>query len=114
MAAQAVFMEEVHSVRAVRYAWAEDGTVLLTLDCHVSGHAPAMTFGDLKRELAALCPWQTASPVVIGLKHALAEVVTIYHAFEHSVKLDESLMLVCTPPEEYFEGAAAVATPVAA
>lgn len=109
MAAQAVFMEEVYSVRAVRYAWAEDGTVLLTLDCHVNGSADAMTFGDLKRELSTLCPWQASAPVVIGLKHALAEVVTIYHAFEHSAKPAESLMLVCTPPEEYFEGAAATA-----
>jgi hypothetical protein len=114
MAAQAVFMEEVHSVRAVRYAWAEDGTVLLTLDCHVSGDQSAMTFGELKRELSTLCPWQKSYPVVIGLKHALAEVVTMYHAFEHTARAEESLMLVCTPPEEYFEGAASVATAVAA
>lgn len=114
MAVQAVFMEEVHSVRAVRYAWAEDGTVLLTLDCHVNSDQPVMTFGDLKRELLALCPWQRSYPVVIGLKHALAEVVTMYHAFEHSERLDQSLMLVCTPPEEYFEGAAAISPAVAA
>jgi hypothetical protein len=114
MAAQAVFMDEVHPVRAVRYAWAEDGTVLLTLDCHVGGNMPMLTFGDLRRELSALCPWQTSAPVVIGLKHALAEVVTIYHAFEHASTGEQSLMLVCTPPEEYFEGAAGVSTPVAA
>lgn len=114
MAAQAVFMEEVHSIRALRYAWAEDGTVLLTLDCHVNGQQGPLTFGDLKRELSALCPWQVNAQVVIGLKHALAEVVTMYHAFEHSNRIDNSLMLVCTPPEEYFEGAAAASTPVAA
>ena len=114
MAAQAVFMDEVHSVRAVRYAWAEDGTVLLTLDCHVSGDQAAMSFGDLRRELKSLCPWQASYPVVIGLKHALAEVVTMYHAFEYTHGLKNSLMLVCTPPEEYFEGAALMATTVAA
>jgi hypothetical protein len=107
MAVQAVFMDEVQVVRALRYAWAEDGTLLLTLDCHVNGKAEAMTFAQLERELRSLCPWQQSYKVVIGLKHALAEVVTVYHAFEHASAQNESLMLVCTPPEEYFEAAAA-------
>lgn len=110
MAVQAVFMDEVHSVRAVRYAWAEDGTVLLTLDCHVNGNQSPMSFAELKRELSSLCCWQSSSRVVIGLKHALAEVVTLYHAFEYAFGQAQSLMLVCTPPEEYFEAASAFAS----
>jgi len=107
MAVQAVFMDEVHPVRALRYAWAEDGTVLLTLDCHLTGTAKPLSFKDLRTELRNLCPWQLSHQVVIGLKHALAEVVTVYHAFECAAEQHETLMLVCTPPEEYFEALAA-------
>ena len=108
MAVSAVLMNEVHSVRSLRYAWAEDGTVLLTLDCHDrDGKSGVMTFGELKAELASLCQWQLKHSVVIGTTGALAEVLTIYHAFEYSQSSEHSLMLVSTPPEEYFEAQAA-------
>ena len=108
MAVSAVLLDEVHTVRSLRYAWAEDGTVLLTLDCHHrDDKSGVMTFADLKAELAGLCPWQLNNPVVIGTKGALAEVLTIYHAFEYSQAGEHSLMLVSTPPEEYFESKAA-------
>ncbi len=107
MAVQAVFMDEVYSVQVLRYAWTEDGTVLLTLDCHVSGVENPLTFQSLSAELRNLCPWQLADQVVIGLKHALAEVVTVYHAFECEAEQHQTLMLVCTPPEEYFDALAA-------
>jgi hypothetical protein len=107
MAVQAVFMDQAHLVQALRYAWAEDGTVLLTLDCHVNGVNKPLTFGSLCAELRNLCPWQLEHEVVIGLKHALAEVVTVYHAFECATEQHQTLMLVCTPPEEYFERVAA-------
>ncbi len=100
-------MDEAHLVQALRYAWAEDGTVLLTLDCHVNGVDKPLTFDKLNAELRNLCPWQLDHKVVIGLRHALAEVVTVYHAFECAAEQHQTLMLVCTPPEEYFERVAA-------
>lgn len=66
-----------------------------------------MRFADLLHQLKCLCPWQLSSRVVIGFKHALAEVVTIYHEFDFSREPGHSLMLVCTPPDEYFEAIAA-------
>ena len=108
MAVSAVLMNEVHSVRSLRYAWSEDGTLLLTLDCHDrDDKSRVMTFAELKAELASLCPWQLKHPVVIGTTGALAEVLTIYHAFEYSQAGEHSLMLVSTPPEEYFDAKAA-------
>ena len=107
MAVQAVFMDEVHLVRALRYAWASDGTVLLTLDCCVNDCSQPLTFSNLQTELRNLCPWQLLHNVVIGLKHALAEVVTVYHAFENATEPAQTLMLICTPPDEYFDAAAA-------
>ena len=107
MPVQAVFLDEVHSVRALRYAWAEDGTLLLTLDCHVDAPNKPMTFAELRNEIRSLCLWQLSNEVVIGLRHALAEVLTVYHAFECAPKQNETLMLICTPPEEYFEACAA-------
>ncbi|MBV9085679.1 MAG: hypothetical protein JOZ62_23640 [Acidobacteriaceae bacterium] len=108
MAVQAVFMNSVHCVRSLRYTWAEDGTVLLTLDCHPHGPtAPIMTFGDLSRELRSLCSWQLSQNIVVGLKHALSEIVTLYHAFECAPKSHDTLMLIATPPDEYFEAIAA-------
>lgn len=105
MTVQAVFLDEVHSVKGLRYTWSEDKTLLLTLDCEGTGKS--LRFADLLRELRCLCPWQRSSPVVIGLKHALAEVVTMYHEFDLSSEPGHSLMLVCTPPDEYFEATAA-------
>jgi hypothetical protein len=108
MAVQAVFMDEVFCVKSLRYAWAEDGTLLFALDCRDSDDAGSvMTFASLVKELKALCPWQLSNRVTIGLRHALAEVLTIYHAFECAAQPHHTLMLVSTPPEEYFEAAAA-------
>ncbi len=108
MAVKAILMDQVHSVRSLRYAWAEDGTVLLALDCHDGGDTlPVMCFAELHKELGSLCPWQLKLPVVIGTTGALAEVLTMYHAFEFSHAGQHSLMLVSTPPEEYFEAKAA-------
>jgi hypothetical protein len=44
---------------------------------------------------------------MIGLRHAVADVVTLYHAFEFAQGRDNTLMLVSTPPDEYFEALAA-------
>lgn len=108
MAVQAVFQENVHGVRVLRYDWAEDGTVVLTLDCHPRYLADrVMTFADLLKELRNLCPWQLAKDVVIGIKTAFVEVLTVYHEFDLASDSSNSLMLICTPPEEYFEFTAA-------
>jgi hypothetical protein len=103
MAVRAVFLEKVHQVKELRYCWSEDGCVLLALDCQYPVAAKAMTFADLRQDVISLCRWQLRHQVVIGLKHALAEVVALYHAFEFATEMSESLMLVCTPPDEYFE-----------
>jgi hypothetical protein len=66
-----------------------------------------MTFSRLARELNALCWWQLRHRVMIGLRHAVADVVTLYHAFEFAQGRDNTLMLVSTPPDEYFEALAA-------
>lgn len=105
MAAQAVFLDRIHPVKALRYTWSEDKTLLLALDCYRAG--VGLTFSDLLRQLQCLCPWQLSNRVVIGVKHALAEVVTIYHEFDLVSEPGHSLMLVCTPPDEYFEAMAA-------
>jgi hypothetical protein len=105
MTVQAVFLDKIHSAKALRYTWSEDKTVLLTLDCHGAGDA--LTFADLRRQLRCLCPWQLSNRVVIGVKHALAEVVTMYHEFDLPSEPGHSLMLVCTPPDEYFDAVAA-------
>jgi hypothetical protein len=107
MAAQATFMDEVHAIRELRYTWAEDGTLLLTLDCHNTEEVPGMSYRELQKRLGSLCQWQLTHEVVIGLRHALAEVVTLYHAFEVAHEQHHTLMLVCTPPDEYFEAIAA-------
>ncbi len=108
MAVQAVFLGEVHGARALRYDWAEDGTVVLTLDCHGRNSAePVITFGELLRELRVLCSWQLDKAVVIGLKTAFVEVLTLYHEFDLAADASDSLMLICTPPDEYFEFTAA-------
>ena len=105
MMVQAVFLDEIHSIKALHYTWSEDKSLLLALDCEGNGNS--IQFADLLRELRCLCPWQLSSHVVIGVKHALAEVVTMYHEFDLSSEPGHSLMLVCTPPDEYFEATAA-------
>ena len=108
MAVQAVFQEKVHTVRVLRYDWAEDGTVVLSLDCYPRcSAASVMTFADLLKELRVLCSWQLAKEVVIGIKTAFVEVLTVYHEFDLASDLSNSLMLICTPPDEYFEITAA-------
>ena len=108
MAVQAVFLGQVHRVKALRYDWAEDGTVVLTLDCHPrSSSETVMTFADLLQELRVLCSWQSANNVVIGVKTAFVEVLTMYHEFDLASDLSDTLMLICTPPDEYFESTAA-------
>lgn len=105
MVAQAVFLDRVHAVKALHYTWSEDKTILLALDCHGAGEG--MTFAELLRQLRCLCSWQMSSRVVIGLREALAEVLTIYHEFDLISEPGHSLMLVCTPPDEYFDAVAA-------
>lgn len=107
MAVQAVFMDEVGEVRGLRYIWSEDGSLLLTLDCAPSTGQRVMTFAELGQQLNALCWWQLKEPVTIGFKHAVAEIVTLYHAFEFAHGQQSTLMLVSTPPDEYFEALAA-------
>lgn len=108
MAVQAVFHEKIHGARVLRYDWAEDGTVVLSLDCCPRCSAEnVMTFADLLKELRVLCSWQLAKEVVIGIKTSFVEVLTIYHEFDLASDSRNSLMLICTPPEEYFESSAA-------
>jgi hypothetical protein len=107
MAVRAVYLEKAHAVRAVRYAWAEDGTLLLTLDCYPRfAAAPSMTYAQLRAQLEALCIWQLRSAVFMGFQDSLVELLTIYHEFELSPQGGQTLMLVCTPPDEYFEAVA--------
>ena len=107
MAVKAVFLEEVGSVRSLRYLWSEDGALLLALDCQPSLGEEVLTFRQLLKHLNALCWWQQRDPVVIGYRYAVAEVVTLYHAFEFAQDHANTLMLVSTPPDEYFEALAA-------
>lgn len=107
MAVQAVFRGNVHTVRVLRYDWAEDGTVVLSLDCYPRCAERVMTFADLQKELCVLCTWQLAKNVVIGIKTAFVEVLTVYHEFDLASDSSNSLMLICTPPDEYFEFTAA-------
>ncbi|MGI8959792.1 MAG: hypothetical protein ACR2IV_08550 [Bryobacteraceae bacterium] len=108
MAVQAVFQEKIHGVRVLRYEWGEDGTVVLALDCQPRCSAErVMTFADLLKEMQGLCPWQLSSDVVIGIKTAFVGVLTVYHEFDLASDSSDSLMLICTPPDEYFESAAA-------
>jgi hypothetical protein len=107
MAVQAVFMDEVGEVRGLRYIWSEDGSLLLALDCAVSTGKQVLTFGQLAQDLNALCWWQLREQVMIGLRHAVADVITMYHAFEFAEGRHNTLMLVSTPPDEYFESLAA-------
>jgi hypothetical protein len=107
MSARAIYMDRAHAVRAVRYAWAEDGTLMLTLDCYPRFvAAPSMTFAQLRAHLEALCVWQLRGAVFLGFQDSLVELLTMYHEFELSLPSDHSLMLVCTPPDEYFEAVA--------
>lgn len=107
MAVQAVFMNDVGQVRGLRYVWSEDGSLLLALDCALSTGRTTITFRELAQDLNALCWWQLREPVMIGYRHAVADVVTLYHAFEFANGGDSTLMLVSTPPDEYFEALAA-------
>lgn len=107
MSVRAVYLERAHAVRAVRYAWAEDGTLLLTLDCYPRfAAAPSMTFAQLRAHLEALCVWQLRCAVFMGFQDSLVELLTIYHEFELLPLSGHTLMLVCTPPDEYFEAVA--------
>lgn len=107
MVVRAVYLDQAHAVRAVRYAWAEDGTLLLTLDCCPRFAVPAsMTFAQLRAHLETLCVWQLRLAVFLGFRDSLVELLTMYHEFELAPASDQSLMLVCTPPDEYFEAVA--------
>ncbi|MGC2658097.1 MAG: hypothetical protein WA324_08960 [Bryobacteraceae bacterium] len=107
MAVRAVYLDQAHAVRAVRYAWAEDGTLLLTLDCYPRFATPeTITFSQLAAHLQTLCAWQRRSSVFLGFKDSLVELLTLYHEFEISPRNEHTLMLVCTPPDEYFEAVA--------
>lgn len=107
MTVRAVYLNRAHAVRAVRYAWAEDGTLLLALDCYPRFAAPAtLSFTQLRAHLETLCIWQKRSAVFLGFQDSLVELLTIYHEFELSPRSEHTLMLVCTPPDEYFEAVA--------
>lgn len=105
MPVQALYLNEVRCADALVYAWAEDGTLLFSLDCRALGKP--LTYGELLKQLYALCPWQLNHNVVIGMHAELAEVLTIYHAFDGESSHGASLLLVSTPPDEYFEANAA-------
>jgi hypothetical protein len=108
MEVQAVFFGEVYGARALRYGWAEDGTVILALECQVcSPSAAIITFADLLKELRVLCQWQLTNELMIGIKTAFVEVLTLYHEFDLASDSGHTLMLICTPPDEYFEFTAA-------
>ena len=82
---------------------------MLALDCHARSSAEAViTFADLVRELRLLCSWQLAKDVVIGNENAFAEVFTMYHEFDLVGNTADTLMLICTPPDEYFESLSSV------
>ena len=100
-------MDEVGEVRALRYIFSQEGVPLLALDCHQSLRCDRLTFGQLLKELGALCPWQLHDSVMIGHSRTVVDVVTLYHAFEFARCHGNTLMLVSTPPDEYFEAAAA-------
>ena len=103
MPVQALFLATVSTAKELRYAWAKDGTLLLTLDCAAPVGTKPMTFSELHGELRSLCPWQLKLPVTIGFPTAIVESITLYHEFDRAASCDETLMLICTPPEEYFE-----------
>lgn len=109
MAVQVVYLEGVHIGKRLSYEWTEDHLLLLVLDCEPPGkkHGSEMTFEVLRRELRTLCNWQLSNSVVIGVRDAFVEVLTIYHEFDLAKDLSQTLMLVCTPPDEYFEFQAA-------
>ncbi len=105
MPVQTLYLNEVRSADALTYTWAGDGTLLFSLDCRSLGKP--LTYGELLKQLYALCPWQLNHNVVIGMDSELAEVLTIYHEFDVQSNPSGSLLLVSTPPDEYFEPYAA-------
>jgi len=62
-----------------------------------------MTYAILFEELRGMCDWQLDANVVVGLQDEIVEVLTMYHDFDLATDCDSSLMLVSTPPDEYFE-----------
>jgi hypothetical protein len=56
--------------------------------------------------LETLCFWQKRTAVFLGFQDSLVELLTMYHEFELSPASNHTLMLVCTPPDEYFEAVA--------
>lgn len=107
MTVQALYGETIGAVSSVRYAWANDGTILLTLDCVSAKSASPMTYRQLQVELKGLCSWQLSRKVAIGFPTEIVEVVTLYHEFERAPDQNCTLMLISTPPDEYFQFQAA-------
>lgn len=107
MAVYGVFMDEIDEIRALRYIWSEDGSMLLALDCQRSLRSQPLTFAELLQTLEALCCWQLRERVMVGFRHAVVDVMTLYHAFEFTRSTGDTLMLISTPPDEYFEPLAA-------
>lgn len=104
MPVQTLFEGVVRTVHALAYAWATDGTLLFALDSRDSG-SPPLTYGTLLRELQSLCQFQLRGNVVVGLAAELVEVLTLYHDFDRPAHAGNTLLLVSTPPDEYFEAA---------
>ena len=107
MVVRAVYLNRAHAVRAVRYAWAEERNLLshprsLSALC---GSGSSL-FAQLRAHLETLCIWQKRCAVFLGFQDSLVELLTIYHEFELSPGSNQTLMLVCTPPDEYFEAVA--------
>jgi len=103
---QFLYSGVVRTVHNLAYAWAEDGTLLLALDSRDSPRVP-LNYSDLVRELNALCSWQLDLDVVVGMAAELAEVLTLYHDFDWPQSGANTLLLVSTPPDEYFDTEAA-------
>ncbi len=102
MPVQFLYAGIVTTVHNLAYSWAGDGTLLLALDSRDSPRVP-LSYRDLLGELNALCFWQLGLNVVVGMANELAEVLTLYHEFDWAQHGGNTLLLVSTPPDEYFD-----------
>jgi len=108
MPVQALYFGTVWKAIDLRYTWAGDGTLLLSLESesHLTPTLP-LTYDDLLCHLRGMCSWQLNMKVIIGMEEELSEVLTIYHEFDLAPHAGATLMLVVTPPDAYFESQAA-------
>jgi hypothetical protein len=108
MPVQALYFGAVWKAVDVRYTWAGDGTLLLSLECEscVTPTLP-LTYNDLLCQLRGMCSWQLDMKIIIGMDEELTEVLTLYHEFDQAPHGGATLMLIVTPPDAYFEHQAA-------